>query len=103
MKTKLEPGERGVGEFNATKPREERRGRSYSHRRIETEELGCFIDLMELVDLPIVGNKFTWINSNGKYSRIDRFLLSEGIVNKWKIVAQETRNNDILDHMLVLD
>ncbi|XP_058752306.1 uncharacterized protein LOC131625459 [Vicia villosa] len=65
------------------------------------EKFAKFIELMEVVDLPI-GNKFTWINSNGKTrSRIDRILLSKGILYQWKVVAQVTGNRDISDHRRV--
>lgn len=63
------------------------------------EEFTNFIELVEVVDLLVLGNKFTWINSNCKAnSRIDRILLSEGIINLWKILAPVTGNRDILDH-----
>ncbi|XP_058724480.1 uncharacterized protein LOC131595951 [Vicia villosa] len=86
------------GDFNAIKVEEERCGRVQANR-VEMEEFANFIELMEVVDLPVLGNKFTWINSSGKAkSRLDRFLLSEGINNLWKIVAQVTGNRDISDH-----
>lgn len=35
-----------------------------------------FVDLIELVDLPIMGRNYTWSNSQDseRWSRIDRFL-----------------------------
>ncbi|XP_058747124.1 uncharacterized protein LOC131620122 [Vicia villosa] len=89
------------GDFNAIKSREERKGKTVSSGG-EMEEFAKFIELMEGVDLPVIGKKFTWINSNEKArSRIDRILLSEGIINRWKVVAQVTGNRDISDHMPV--
>ncbi|XP_058754723.1 uncharacterized protein LOC131627880 [Vicia villosa] len=86
------------GDFNAIKVGVERVRRVRANR-LEMEEFSRVIELLEVVDLPVVGNKFTWINSNGKLkSRIDRILLSEGIINLWKIVAQVTGNRDISDH-----
>ncbi|XP_058725826.1 uncharacterized protein LOC131597131 [Vicia villosa] len=63
------------------------------------EKFSNFIEMLEVVDLPVLGNKFTRINCSGKAkSIIDRILLSEGIINLWKIVAQVTGNIDISDH-----
>ncbi|XP_058761237.1 uncharacterized protein LOC131634589 [Vicia villosa] len=54
---------------------------------------------MELVDLPTIGGKFTWIKSNGKsMSRIDRFLLSDDLVEDWKVEGQYIRERDVSDH-----
>lgn len=87
-KFKLPRGEWIVGgEFNAIKLGEERKGRSQSSG-VEMEEFVKFIELMEVVDVPVIGNKLTWINSNGKASsRLVRILLSEGTINQWKVVA----------------
>ncbi|XP_058749275.1 uncharacterized protein LOC131622266 [Vicia villosa] len=91
------------GDFNAIKLGEERKGKSQSNRG-EMEEFVKFIELMKLVDLPLVGNKFTWINSNGKArSRLDRILLSEGIIDHWKVVAQVAGRRDVFDHREFLE
>lgn len=102
-KDKLEPIEWVVGGyFNATKSLEEMSRRSSGSRTTEMEEFNSFIELVEVVDLPVVGNKHTWIKSYGSSSiRIGRLLLSGGLVNDWKIVAQVSGNRDISDHMLV--
>lgn len=62
------------------------------------EDFQSFIDIMNLVDLPIVGNLFTWIKSDGSAaSRIDRFLISDGLLGDWKIMAQWIGARDISD------
>ncbi|XP_058784169.1 uncharacterized protein LOC131658938 [Vicia villosa] len=54
---------------------------------------------MELVDLPTIGGKFTWIKSNGKtMSRLDRFLLSESFIEEWKVDGQHIGERDVSDH-----
>ncbi|XP_058775262.1 uncharacterized protein LOC131649520 [Vicia villosa] len=54
---------------------------------------------MELVDLPTIGGKFTWFKSNGKaMSRLDRFLLSESLVDDWKVDGQFIGERDVSDH-----
>ena len=43
-----------------------------------------FIDANLLLDLPFVGKKFTWFNSNGSAkSRLDRVLFFEEWLQKW--------------------
>ncbi|KAK8539037.1 hypothetical protein V6N13_110243 [Hibiscus sabdariffa] len=48
-------------------------------------EFEDFINSLGLIDLPLVGGKFTW--SNGRhmpsFSRLDRFLLSQEIFDVW--------------------
>ncbi|CAK8566825.1 unnamed protein product [Lathyrus sativus] len=54
---------------------------------------------MDLVDLPVVGNRFTWFNSSGRCkSRLDIFLVSEDRINRWKLKAQCVCDRDISDH-----
>lgn len=67
-----------VGDFNAVRFEEERRGIagvSYS-QRCEMDEFNLFISNMELVDIPLAGRKFTWRRPNNQaQSRIYRFLV----------------------------
>ncbi|CAK8533215.1 unnamed protein product [Lathyrus sativus] len=54
---------------------------------------------MRLVDLPAVGNHFTWLNSSGSCrSRLCRFLLSDSLIDKWRITAQYVRDKDVSGH-----
>lgn len=77
-------------------------GRTRNLRGGEFIEFSAFIDLMELVDLPTVGENFTWSSVNGwSRSRIDRFMLFEELVDCWKVGCQEIRPKDISDHSLV--
>lgn len=56
---------------------------------LELVEFGEFIYDMDLLDLQVVGNKFTWFNVVGNLmSRLDRFLIYEGLADKWKIKGQ---------------
>ncbi|XP_058759955.1 uncharacterized protein LOC131633261 [Vicia villosa] len=68
-KRKLPRGEWIVGgDFNSIRVAEERKGCGQSNR-VDLEEFAKFIELMEVVDLPVIGNMFTWVNSNGKARR----------------------------------
>ncbi|CAK8578494.1 unnamed protein product [Lathyrus sativus] len=53
---------------------------------------------MELIDLLVVGEKFTWSSSSGSCrSRLDRFLISQQLINLWNIKAQYVSDRDISD------
>ena len=63
------------GDFNEIRVLGERLGCSRRDRGMR--EFNCFVDRMELLDLPMQGRKFTWCNKEGgeRWSRIDRFLI----------------------------
>ncbi|KAG8502299.1 hypothetical protein CXB51_002210 [Gossypium anomalum] len=42
-----------------------------------SRDFGMFIDNCKLVDLPLMGKKFTWYGPDKKKSRLDRFLVEE--------------------------
>lgn len=51
-------------------------------RIVETQEFNDLINLMELVDVPTIGTKFTWTNLEGSLrSRLGRFILAEGLID----------------------
>ncbi|PNX98293.1 cysteine-rich receptor-like protein kinase [Trifolium pratense] len=54
---------------------------------------------MEIIDVPVTGKKFTWFSADGKtMSRLDRFLLSEGFIDKSGVSGQWVGERDISDH-----
>ncbi|XP_058726479.1 uncharacterized protein LOC131597832 [Vicia villosa] len=88
------------GDFNSIRGRTERMGRCMNTRSTEMEEFNEFIDLLDLIDVPVVGGRFTWSNKEGNVrSRLDRFLLSDGLIDDWKIVGQKVGDMDISDHV----
>ncbi|GKV23593.1 hypothetical protein SLEP1_g33302 [Rubroshorea leprosula] len=90
-----------AGDFNAVRSIEERAGcRGMSAEMREFDE---FIHSADLIDLPLVGRKYTWYDSNGQYmSRIDRFLISEGWLSNWGDVKQWGLRRSVSDHCPVL-
>jgi exonuclease III len=100
LKLNNAPGEWCLGgDFNSVLHAGERRGRSEVGRSAEREEFLQFCESMELVDIPVLGKKFTWFNSDGSaMSRLDRFLLSEGFISKGSITNQWVGDRDISDH-----
>ncbi|GKU89448.1 hypothetical protein SLEP1_g3583 [Rubroshorea leprosula] len=89
------------GDYNSVRRVEERAGCHGVSR--EMKEFDEFILRSELIDLPLVGRKFTWYNSNGKQmSRIDRFLVSEDWIAKWSDIKQWGLRRTVSDHCPIL-
>ncbi|GKV28181.1 hypothetical protein SLEP1_g37265 [Rubroshorea leprosula] len=90
-----------AGDFNSVRSTDERRGRSeHSNYR---KDLNEFIELAGLVDLPLTRRKFTWYRSDGSTkSRLDRFLLSDGMLNLWGDCCQIGLNRTTSDHCPVM-
>ncbi|XP_058775028.1 uncharacterized protein LOC131649274 [Vicia villosa] len=87
------------GDFNSTREGSEIMGSSVVSRGAESNEFNEFIEMMDLVDVPSIGSRFTWSNKEGRCkSRLDRFLLSEGLIDSWSIIGQKVGDMDISDH-----
>lgn len=64
-------------DFNAVKELDEMCGSYSRNKTIEMENFQVFINLMNLIDLLVSGNKFTWVKVDGRVcSRLDKFLIS---------------------------
>ncbi|MCH82424.1 hypothetical protein A2U01_0003230 [Trifolium medium] len=107
--SKLGFGEGGwcvVGDFNAVRRREERRGVSLltpSSSSVEIREFDSFVRNLNLEDLSPVGGKFTWIHSNGvAMSRIDRMMVSEEWSSFWGLQLLRVLPRDVSDHCPLL-
>ncbi|KAK8358860.1 hypothetical protein V6Z12_A04G052900 [Gossypium hirsutum] len=61
------------GDFNAMRNRSECINCSSTEKG--SKEFDEFIKRCNLVDLPLIGKKFTWFGPNSKCSRLDRFLV----------------------------
>ncbi len=68
-----------IGDFNSVRRQEERKSMiSVTDYSREIKGFNEFIEKSELVDIPLVGRKFTWYKPNGLVkSRIDRVLVSK--------------------------
>ncbi|GJW27970.1 RNA-directed DNA polymerase, eukaryota, reverse transcriptase zinc-binding domain protein [Tanacetum coccineum] len=67
------------GDMNIVHHEDERFGSSFSHT--EANQFNFFIDNSGLIDLPIRGHFFTWMNKAGtELSKLDRFLISEEVL-----------------------
>ncbi|XP_058756726.1 uncharacterized protein LOC131629938 [Vicia villosa] len=95
------------GDFNAVKHRGERKGRTLYDNNSGMRLFAEFVEKSDLIDIPCKGKKFSWYSGDGRsMSRIDRFLLSEVIVDRWKVIGQKIEDRDLSDHCpvwLVMD
>ncbi|GKV47542.1 hypothetical protein SLEP1_g54439 [Rubroshorea leprosula] len=90
-----------TGDYNSVRRVEERAGCKELSR--EMKEFDEFIRRIELIDLPLLGRKFTWYNSNGQQmSRLDRFLVSEDWISKWSDIKQWGLKRTVSDHCPIL-
>ncbi|PNX99671.1 cysteine-rich receptor-like protein kinase, partial [Trifolium pratense] len=91
-----------VGDFNAVCSMEERVGINMEDGRLlstEVSDFRNFVENLELVDLPLLGRRFTWYQSSGKaMSRIDRILISDDWASRWGNVALWVLPRDVSDH-----
>ncbi|GJX91167.1 RNA-directed DNA polymerase, eukaryota, reverse transcriptase zinc-binding domain protein [Tanacetum coccineum] len=68
------------GDINAIKFEQERVGSIFNNIKVDC--FNSFIDAIGLVDLPIGGRCFTWMNkASTKLSKFDRFLISEDVID----------------------
>jgi exonuclease III len=87
------------GDFNAVLLASERFGSSAVGRQGERILFNRFIEDLEVIDVPVLGKKFSWFSADGKsMSRIDRFLLSDGFITSQGISGQWIGDRDISDH-----
>ncbi|GJW53439.1 RNA-directed DNA polymerase, eukaryota [Tanacetum coccineum] len=71
-----------IGYFNEVRFESERMGTEFDPRG--AYEFNDFIHSSGLIDMPLVGKRFTRMDNLGsKHSKIDRFLVSHHVINKW--------------------
>jgi hypothetical protein len=91
-----------VGDLNAVCDMEERVGNVLEEvRTLSTEmlEFRHFVEDLEVVDLPLLGRRFTRYHASGRaMSRIDRMFISEGWESRWGNVALWVLPRDVSDH-----
>jgi hypothetical protein len=91
-----------IGDFNAVLHSEERKGKillnpNYMHA--EVAEFSDFVRSSDLMDLPILGRKFTWFHPNGStMSRIDRMLVNDDWLLLWNNPTLWVLPRSVSDH-----
>lgn len=90
------------GDFNSISKSCEMKGSLLINRRNEQREFKEFIEEVNSVDMPCIGNLFTWYNGDGKLmSRIDRFLILDSLMERWGMMGQCIGSRDISDNCLI--
>nr|GEY45253.1 RNA-directed DNA polymerase, eukaryota [Tanacetum cinerariifolium] len=90
-----------MGDFNEVRSSDERRGscfNPYSARRFDR-----FISTSGLVDIKLEGYTFMWSHpSASKMSKLDRFLVSDGIFNLFPFITAICLDRHLSDHRPIL-
>ncbi|GJY28670.1 RNA-directed DNA polymerase, eukaryota [Tanacetum coccineum] len=90
-----------MGDFNKVRAPEERFGSIFNKQGAEV--FNSFIDLEGLVDVPMAGCSFTWVHkSASKMSKLDRFLISEGLLELCPNISAITLDRYLSDHRPIL-
>ncbi|PWA66146.1 RNA-directed DNA polymerase, eukaryota [Artemisia annua] len=89
------------GDFNEVREESERCGSVFDPHGVAL--FNEFINDTELVDLPIGGRKFTWMNKSwSKMSKLDRFLVSESIISEQPEMSVLALDRTWSDHSPIL-
>jgi len=92
-----------LGDFNAVRSIEERRGRTYATDYVAYAPFNQFIDGNFLIDLPLCGRSFTWYRGDGiAMSRLDRFLLSDSWASMFPNCIQVALSRGLSDHCPII-
>ncbi|GKA81473.1 RNA-directed DNA polymerase, eukaryota, partial [Tanacetum coccineum] len=90
-----------MGDFNEVRTCNERRGscfNPYSSRRFDD-----FIKYSGLVDIRLEGYTYTWSHpSASKMSKLDRFLISDGIFNSFPLITATCLDRHLSDHRPII-
>ncbi|XP_071739306.1 uncharacterized protein [Rutidosis leptorrhynchoides] len=85
------------GDFNEVRSQDERQNSIFIERRAKL--FNNFIEQSHLIEVPLLGKKFTRISYDGKkFSKLDWFLVSEAFINSWGDVSTITLDRNSLDH-----
>ncbi|XP_071688915.1 uncharacterized protein [Rutidosis leptorrhynchoides] len=85
------------GDFNEVRDQSERKNCDFIERRAKW--FNEFIHKTRLIDVPLGGKKFTRICDNGlKFSKLDRFLVSEIFHNSWGDISALALERKLSDH-----
>jgi hypothetical protein len=89
-----------LGEFNSIRSVEERKGVTGGMEGVEDRRIfNVFLDNIGLVDLPLMGRKFTWVQPNGRcMSHLDRVLVSYNWEATWGVISLWGLKRDVSDH-----
>lgn len=86
-----------MGDFNVVRDESKRMG-SQLHSQL-TSIFNHFIDHAILIDIPTGGPRFTWSDNLGsKFSKLDKFLVTNGFLDSFSLLIGLVLENNIPDH-----
>ncbi|GJR71570.1 RNA-directed DNA polymerase, eukaryota [Tanacetum coccineum] len=86
-----------LGDFNEVHFENERHGSLFNS--YGANSFNNFINMMGLIDLPLEGYSFTWSHkSASKMSKLDRFLISEGLLASFPSISALCLDKHLSDH-----
>ncbi|KAL8533869.1 hypothetical protein ACS0TY_010050 [Phlomoides rotata] len=89
-----------VGDFNTIREESERVGRATSCDRNEMARFNSFIDGCDLMEVQLVGRRYTWYRPDGTCkSKLDRLLVNSNWLNKWPDVMLKGGKRSLSDHV----
>ncbi|GJR09724.1 RNA-directed DNA polymerase, eukaryota [Tanacetum coccineum] len=90
-----------MGDFNKVRFVEERIGSVFNSQG--ASEFNSFINNSGLVDVHLEGYSFTWSHSSAsKMSKLDRFLVTEGIISSFPYISAVCLDKHLSDHRPIL-
>ncbi|GJY47762.1 RNA-directed DNA polymerase, eukaryota [Tanacetum coccineum] len=90
-----------IGDFNEVRFEHERRGSLFNSHGANS--FNNFITRTGLIDLPLEGYSFTWAHkSASKMSKLDRFLISEGLLALFPSISALCLDKHLSDHRPIL-
>ncbi|XP_071728919.1 uncharacterized protein [Rutidosis leptorrhynchoides] len=89
------------GDFNEVWDKDERQNCQF--KASQAKLFNKFIDENKLIDVPLIGKRFTTICENGqKFSKLDRFLVNDLFLQSWGDVAVTSLDRNTSDHCPIL-
>ncbi|GJZ47187.1 RNA-directed DNA polymerase, eukaryota [Tanacetum coccineum] len=90
-----------MGDFNEVRSRDERRGSWFNPSG--ARDFNHFISSSGLVDVKLEGYSFTWSHPSAtKMSKLDRFLVSDGVVSLFPSISALCLDRHLSDHRPIL-
>ncbi|GJU13270.1 RNA-directed DNA polymerase, eukaryota [Tanacetum coccineum] len=90
-----------MGDFNEVRSKDERLGSVFNH--FSARHFDHFITSSGLVDVNLEGYSFTWLHpSASKMSKLDRFLVTEGILLLYPSITALCLDRHLSDHRPIL-
>nr|GEX75748.1 RNA-directed DNA polymerase, eukaryota [Tanacetum cinerariifolium] len=90
-----------IGDFNEVRTSDERLGSVFNLS--SARAFNSFISVSRLVDVKMEGYSFTWSHpSASKMSKLDRFLVAEGILSYFPSISAVCLDKNLSDHRSIL-